>query len=230
MTQLHSLQNILGVTFADITYLHQSLVHRSCLNEANDHHLASNERMEFLGDALLGHVVAERLYHEFPNFSEGDLTKLRSSLVRTETLARIARSLNLGEYLFLGKGEDESGGRERRRNLACALEAVIGAVLVDQGFNAAQEFVLRILGEELERATEEKLEKDPKSTLQEMVQAEQRLTPVYRTEDATGPDHDRVFLVDVYVGETLLGRGSGKSKRAAEQQAAQVALKMMEGG
>ncbi|MCL0073473.1 ribonuclease III [Dehalococcoidia bacterium] len=236
MPQLDALQNILGVAFEDVTQLRQSLVHRSFLNESealsetsDDHPLSSNERLEFLGDALLGHVVAERLYCEFPDFSEGDLTKVRSALVRTETLARIARSLNLGDYLFLGKGEAESGGRRRQRNLACALEAVIGAILVDQGFNVAREFVLRILGKELERATEEKLEKDPKSRLQEVVQAEQRLTPVYRTDDVTGPDHDRIFVVDVFAGETFLGRGSGKSKRAAEQEAAVAALKTLEG-
>ena len=236
MPQLDALQNILGVAFEDVTHLQQSLVHRSYLNESealsetsDDHPLSSNERLEFLGDALLGHVVAERLYCEFPDFSEGDLTKVRSALVRTETLARIARSLNLGDYLFLGKGEAESGGRHRQRNLACALEAVIGAILVDQGFNVAREFVLRILGKELERATEEKLEKDPKSRLQEVVQAEQRLTPVYRTDNVTGPDHDRIFVVDVFAGETFLGRGSGKSKRAAEQEAAVAALKTLEG-
>ncbi|MCL0089294.1 ribonuclease III [Dehalococcoidia bacterium] len=236
MPQLDSLQNTLGVAFEDVTQLRQSLVHRSFLNESealsetsDDHPLSSNERLEFLGDALLGHVVAERLFCEFPDFSEGDLTKVRSALVRTETLARVARSLNLGDYLFLGKGEAESGGRRRQRNLACALEAVIGAVLVDQGFNVAREFVLRILAKELERATEEKLEKDPKSRLQEVVQAEQRLTPVYRTDDATGPDHDRIFVVDVFAGETFLGRGSGRSKRAAEREAAVAALKTLEG-
>jgi len=236
LPQLDALQNILGVAFEDVTHLQQSLVHRSYLNESealsetsDDHPLSSNERLEFLGDALLGHVVAERLYCEFPDFSEGDLTKVRSALVRTETLARIARSLNLGDYLFLGKGEAESGGRRRQRNLACALEAVIGAILVDQGFNVAREFVLRILGKELERATAEKLEKDPKSRLQEVVQAEQRLTPVYRTDNVTGPDHDRIFVVDVFAGETFLGRGSGKSKRAAEQEAAVAALKTLEG-
>ncbi len=224
MTQLDSLQNILGVTFADVSHLQQSLIHRSYLNEANGQRLSSNERLEFLGDALLGHVVAERLYCKFPDFSEGDLTKLRSALVCTETLARIARSLNLGDYLCLGKGEADSGGRRRERNLACALEAVIGAVLVDQGFNVAREFVLRVLGKELERATEEKLGNDPKSRLQEVVQEEQRLTPVYRTDDATGPDHDRIFVVDVFAGATFLGRGSGRSKRAAEQEAATAAL------
>jgi ribonuclease-3 len=228
LTQLDSLQDILGVTFEDVTHLQQSLVHRSYLNEADDHPLSSNERLEFLGDALLGHVVAERLYYEFPEFSEGDLTKVRSALVRTETLARIARSLNLGDYLFLGKGEAESGGRHRQRNLACALEAVIGAVFVDQGFNAARGFILRILGEELEQAAAERLQMDPKSRLQEVVQGERQLTPVYRTDEVSGPDHDRVFVVDVFAGETFLGRGSGKSKRAAEQEAAVAALKTLD--
>ena len=229
MTQLDSLQDILGVVFEDVTHLQQSLVHRSFLNEADDHPLSSNERLEFLGDALLGHVVAERLYCEFPGFSEGDMTKTRSALVRTETLAGVARSLNLGDYLYLGKGEAETGGRRRRRNLACALEAVIGAVLVDQGFDIARDFVLRILASEWDRVTNGKLERDPKSRLQELVQAEQRLTPIYQTNDVTGPDHDKLFVVDVFAGDKFLGQGCGKSKRAAEQEAALAALMVREG-
>jgi ribonuclease-3 len=226
---LDSLQALLGVTFEDVSLLEQALVHRSYMNEAGLPHLESNERLEFLGDALLSFVVARRLYSDFPNFSEGDLTKLRSSLVRTETLASIARSLNLGDYLYIGKGEDESGGRNRQKNLAGTLEAVIGAVLNDQGFEAAKEFVLRILGEELNQTTNEKLEKDPKSKLQEVMQAKQRLTPTYRTIDASGPDHERLFTVEVFGREVLLGRGSGRNKRAAEQEAAREALRNLKG-
>jgi ribonuclease-3 len=226
---LDSLQALLGITFKDVSLLEQALVHRSYMNEAGLPHLESNERLEFLGDALLSFVVARRLYSDFPNFSEGDLTKLRSSLVRTETLASIARSLNLGDYLYIGKGEDESGGRNRQKNLAGTLEAVIGAVLNDQGFEAAKEFVLRILGEELNQTTNEKLEKDPKSKLQEVMQAKQRLTPTYRTIDASGPDHERLFTVEVFGREVLLGRGSGRNKRAAEQEAAREALRNLKG-
>ena len=229
MTEIDSLQEILGVAFKDVSHLQQALVHRSYLNENPDFSLESNERLEFLGDALLGFVVAEKLYRGFPEFQEGDLTKLRSALVRTETLARVARSLNLGEYLYFGKGEEGSGGRHRQRNLACVLEAVIGAVLVDRGFGVAKKFVLRILSDELEQATEEKLKKDPKSRLQEVMQAEQQLTPLYQTIDTTGPDHERVFTVEVLGGDTLLGRGSGRSKQAAEQEAARAALEKLRG-
>ena len=229
MTDLDSLQEILGIAFKDVSHLQQALVHRSYLNENGAFPLPSNERLEFLGDALVGLVIAERLYSDFPDFHEGNLTKLRSSLVRTETLARVARSLKLGDYLYLAKGEDESGGRHRQRNLACTLEAVIGAVLTDQGFDAAREFVSRILSNEFEQIAEGKIENDPKSRLQEIVQAKQQLTPIYQTVDATGPDHERVFTVAVFAKETLLGRGSGKSKRAAEQEAARAALETLEG-
>ena len=224
MAELHSLEDILGINFRDISHLQQALVHRSYLNENPDFELESNERLEFLGDSLLNFVVTERLYLKFPHLAEGDLTRLRSALVRGETLARIAASLKLGDYLYLGKGEDASGGRERRRNLAAVLEAVIGAILVDRGFNTARDFILRVFGDELEQATEEKLKKDPKSKLQEVVQAEFRLTPVYRTVDVSGPDHDRVFKVEVLAGEALLGEGKGKSKQAAEREAAKAAL------
>ncbi|MDD5092970.1 MAG: ribonuclease III [Dehalococcoidia bacterium] len=229
MTELDRLQESLGVIFDDVSHLELALVHRSYLNEAGDCHPASNERLEFLGDAVLGFVVARKLYSDFPGFSEGDLTKLRSSLVRTETLARIAHSLQLGDYLYLGKGEEESGGRNRERNLACTLEAVIGAVLIDRGFGVAKRFVLRILREELRQAAEGKLQNDPKSKLQEVIQAGHRVTPTYRTIDATGPDHERVFTVEVFAGETLLGRGSGRKKRIAEQEAARDALRNLEG-
>lgn len=229
MAELKALEQILGIRFNDISHLQQALVHRSYLNENEGFSLPSNERLEFLGDALLGFVIAEQLYSEFPGFPEGDLTKLRSALVRTETLARVARSLNLGHYLYLGKGEDESGGRNRQRNLACTLEAVIGAVVTDQGFEVAREFVLRIFRSEFARIAEGKLEKDPKSKLQELTQAQQQLTPVYQTIDSAGPDHERVFTVGVFAGEKLLGRGSGKSKRAAEQEAARIALENLEG-
>ena len=229
LTDLDDLQATLGVTFEDPSLLQQSLVHRSYLSENPHFALSSNERLEFLGDAVLGFVVAEEIYHRFPDLSEGEMTKLRSALVRGETLGRVALSLNLGEYLYLGHGEEENGGRQRSRNLGRALEAVIGAVLVDQGMDAARGFILRILGGKLERAIEDKLRADDKSRLQQITQSEKKMTPVYRTIEEVGPDHAKVFTVEVLAGDSILGKGSGRSKRAAEMEAARDALKGLTG-
>lgn len=229
MLDFVNLQATLGVTFRDLSLLRQSLVHRSYLNENPDVPLVSNERLEFLGDAVLGFVVAEEIYHRFPDLSEGELTKLRSALVRGETLGRVALSLNLGEYLYLGRGEEETGGRRRTRNLGSTLEAVIGAVLIDQGFDAAKGFILRILGSELERRIEDKLVADYKSRLQQIIQSEHKITPVYRTIEEVGPDHAKVFTVEVLAGDSILGHGAGRSKRAAEMEAAREALESLTG-
>ena len=230
MTDLVGLQSILGVSFSDPSVLQQALVHRSYLNEIPASPTASNERLEFLGDAVLGFVVAEEIFRRFPDLSEGELTKLRSALVRGETLSAIALSLRLGDYLYLGRGEEESGGRQRPRNLSCALEAVIGAVLVDRGLDAARGFILMVLGDELERAIEDKLVADYKSRLQQIIQSERRVTPVYRTVEEVGPDHAKVFTVEVMAGSATLGQGAGRSKRAAEMEAAREALETLTEG
>lgn len=230
MADLATLQATLGISFKDLSLLQQSLVHRSYLNENPDLLLTSNERLEFLGDAVLGFVVAERLFSQFPDFSEGELTKLRSASVCRETLGRVGLSLHLGDYLYLGRGEEDSGGRHRRKNLSCALEAVIGSVLVDQGFDIARSFILRILGSELERAIEDKLTADYKSRLQQVIQSQRKVTPVYRTIEEVGPDHAKVFTVEVLVGDSILGRGVGQSKRAAEMEAAREALESLTRG
>lgn len=227
MDEIESLQELLGVSFNNPELLHQALVHRSYLNENPGFCLPSNERLEFLGDALLGLVVAERLYEGFPEFQEGRLTKLRSALVRTDTLARIARSLRLGDYLLLGKGEAETGGRHKKRNLAAAFEAVIGAVTVDQGFESARQVVLRVMESELKPALDQETERDPKSRLQEVIQARREPPPTYRIVDAAGPDHARTFTVEVLAGDAILGCGVGSSKRKAEQEAARAALAEM---
>lgn len=230
MLEHGALQAILGVNFKDGSLLQQALVHRSYLNENPAMHLVSNERLEFLGDAVLGFVVADELYTRFPDSSEGELTKLRAALVRGETLSRIASSLQLGEYLFLGHGEEESGGRSRPRNLSCALEAVIGAVFLDRGFDIARDFILKLLDDEVDVVVEDKLTDDYKSRLQQVIQSEQKITPVYRTVEEIGPDHAKVFTVEVLAGDTVLGRGSGRSKRAAEMDAARQALQGLSGG
>jgi len=227
VADLDVFEQIIGVTFRDRALLEQALVHRSYLNENPDLALPSNERLEFLGDAVLGLVVAEKLYHEFPHLSEGKMTKLRAALVRQETLASLAASLGLGGYLRLGWGEEVSGGRSRQTNLARAFEAVIGAIFLDQGFAVAADSILRLFGDQLRRITEGRLTTDYKSRLQEVVQAEQRLTPVYRMVEASGPDHDKRFVVEVMVGDTVIGRGAGRSKRMAEEEAARSAIERL---
>jgi len=226
LTDFANLQDILGVTFRDLSLLEQALVHRSYLNENPDFPLSSNERLEFLGDSLLGFVIAEKLYVEFPELSEGEMTKLRAALVRMETLARLASSLGLGDYLYLGRGEEASGGRARRSILARALEAVMGAVLVDQGFANAREFVLKLYHGEIGRALgdREMVAGDHKSRLQELIQAQHQVTPVYRTIKEEGPDHAKEFTVEVIVNGSVISVGRGKSKRIAEMEAARSAL------
>ena len=226
MTDFANLQDILGVTFRDLSLLEQALVHRSYLNENPDFPLSSNERLEFLGDSLLGFVIAEKLYVEFPELSEGEMTKLRAALVRMETLARLASSLGLGDYLYLGRGEEASGGRARRSILARALEAVMGAVLVDQGCANAREFVLKLYHGEIGRALgdREMVAGDHKSRLQELIQAQHQVTPVYRTIKEEGPDHAKEFTVEVIVNGSVISVGRGKSKRIAEMEAARSAL------
>ena len=220
------MQSTLGVTFRDLSLLEQALVHRSYLNEDSNFPLSSNERLEFLGDSLLGFVVAEKLYTEFPELSEGEMTRLRAALVRGETLARLASSLGFGDYLYLGRGEEASGGRARQSILAGALEAVVGAVLVDRGFARAKKFVLRLFDDEIGRAVrdEEMVVQDHKSRLQEFTQAQHQVTPAYRTIKEEGPDHAKEFTVEVVVSGSVIGVGRGKSKRIAEMEAAKSAL------
>ncbi|MEA1958496.1 MAG: ribonuclease III [Chloroflexota bacterium] len=230
MTDFIELQEKLDIIFRDPMLLQQSLVHRSYLHENPDFSLPSNERLEFLGDSMLGIVIAEKLFRDYPNLSEGGMTKLRAALVRRETLARMSRySLTLGDYLYLGHGEEASGGRSKQSILAGAFEAVIGAVLVDQGFEACRGLILRLYEGEVERAFEERLSGDFKSQLQEVVQARYHETPVYRIVREEGPDHAKEFTVEVIVGGGVIGVGCGRNKRSAEKEAARVALDTLGG-
>ncbi|MFC2032549.1 ribonuclease III [Chloroflexota bacterium] len=224
MANLTILQQILGVSFNDLSLLEQSLIHSSYINENPGLAQASNERLEFLGDAVLGLVVAEKLYHDFPHSTEGELTKLRAALVRGDILARMAAAINLSDYLYLGKGEETSGGRHKAANLAGSLEAVIAAVYLDQGLTVARNFILRLLDKELQKVASQGPEVDYKSQLQELIQSRQQQIPTYYLLEATGPDHNRRFTFEVRVGDTVLGKGSGKSKRIAETEAARSAL------
>ncbi len=222
---LKALEMTLGVTFREPSLLEQAMVHRSYFNENPGLSLPNNERLEFLGDAVLGFVVAERLYKVVPGMSEGEMTMLRSDLVRQETLARQAGSLGLGDFLLLGRGEEATGGRRRPSNLARALEAVIAAVLLDRGIVAARTFVLKVFSRELSRVASGKMNLEYKARLQQAVKDERRLVPSYRTVEISGPEHDLRYTVEVLVGEDVVGRGSGKNKKAAESEAARAALR-----
>ena len=224
LADLAELQQSLGVSFSDPSLLEQALVHSSYINENPGFTLTSNERLEFLGDAVLGLVVAEKLYQDFPQLSEGEMTRLRAALVRRETLARVARAIKLGDYLYLGKGEEASGGQRKPSNLAGVLEAVIAAIFFDQGLTATRESILKLFHEDLERVASRGAEVDYKSQLQELIQARQQPVPIYQVVEAVGPAHDRRFTVEVKIGDIVLGRGSGKSKKTAEVEAARSAL------
>jgi len=227
LADLATLQQTLGISFNDPSLLEQALVHSSYINENPGFALTSNERLEFLGDAVLGFVVTEKLYQDFPHLTEGDMTRLRATLVRRDTLSRIARAIRLGDYLYLGKGEEASGGRHKPANLASTLEAVIAAIYLDHGSATTKDLILRLFDIELQKVASHEVEADYKSQLQELIQARQKQTPTYYEVKAIGPDHDKRFTVEVRVGDTVLGRGSGKSKKLAETEAARSALEQL---
>ena len=227
MADLAALQQVLGISFNDLSLLEQALVHSSYINENPDLAPTSNERLEFLGDAVLDLVVAQNLYQNFPQFNEGEMTKLRAALVRQDTLAHMARAISLGDYLYLGKGEETSGGRHKPANLAGALESVIAAIFLDQGSDTTTDFILRLFSAELQKVISHGAGVDYKSQLQEFLQTKKYQAPVYHLVEAVGPDHDRRFTVEVRVGDTVLGRGSGKSKKRAETGAARSALEQL---
>jgi ribonuclease-3 len=224
MSNPNDLEANLGISFSDKSLLHRALTHRSYLNENPDNPLEDNERLEYLGDAVLDFITAEHLYHRFPEMDEGQLTSMRAALVREETLAYFASLLNLGPYLKLGKGEEAAGGRQRSPILCAAFEALVGALWLDQGLEATRAFIHPLIEPTVEQILREQLDKDPKSQLQELTQGRWQLTPRYRTVAERGPDHAKVFTVEVVVGGDVLGRGEGRSKQLAEQEAARAAL------
>jgi ribonuclease-3 len=215
---VYQLEQILGYTFADKTKLNTALTHRS-LGQDN------NERLEYLGDALLGFIIAEAIYRLYPGASEGELTRLRATLVKGETLAKLARKLNLGSYIKLGASELKSGGWRRSSILANAIEALIGAIYLDGGMDICRERVLQLYGDILKTSTPETLIKDPKTRLQEHLQSLQMNLPEYKVVMERGEAHDRIFTVRCEIpAMTISVQAEGKSKRNAEQAAAQLAL------
>lgn len=213
-----------ALSFSDLTLLRTALTHRSYLNEHPDLDWEDNERLEYLGDAVLDFLLAEYLFLGFPHASEGELTGLRAALVRRETLSRLGRGLEIGAALFMGHGEAETGGRARPATLCAAFEALVGALYLDQGLPAVSQWVLPMMAQELTNARVEVVDKDPKSRLQEQAQAQLGITPRYRTVGAEGPDHAKLFTVEVAIGALVVGTGDGLSKQIAAQQAALDAL------
>lgn len=224
MGDLLALEERLGVEITDYALLSKALTHRSYLNENPDEVIEDNERLEFLGDAVLDFVVGAYLFQRFPEMDEGGLTTLRSALVRTKTLAAFARDLGIGTCLRLGYGEAESGGRERPATLCAAFEAVIGAIYLDRGLDAVQSLVEQLAEPALKRIMAKSLHKDAKSEFQVWAQGEYNITPHYRVIDAEGPDHAKTFTVEVLVGDEVWGVGKGSSKQTAAQAAAEAAM------
>lgn len=230
MSTLNDFQARLSLRFANADLLQQALTHRSYVNEHGPEAAGDNERLEFLGDAVLDFVVGDMLYQRFPELPEGDLTRLRAALVRTDTLAGLAEKLGIGEQLQMGKGEESTGGRERPTNLCAAFEALVGALYLDNGLEVARLFVVAHMDELLTLVLNESLDRDARSAFQEWSQARLDITPVYETVSASGPDHLKEFVVEVKLGSVLAGRGSGRSKQAAAQAAARDAMRRLTAG
>lgn len=227
MADLSELENKLGIKFKNTSLLEKALVHSSYANENPYLASESNERLEFLGDAVLGMLVAESLYDDYPQHNEGMLTKMRSILVRSQTLAKVAGEYGLGDFLYLGKGERQSGGQDKEANLACSLEAVIAAIYLDQGLEICRKFINRAFSEEADIIPVEASSIDYKSRLQEAVQAYNKSTPKYKIVSSEGPPHNMLFTAEVSVNGKAVARGSGSSKRRAEAAAAKKAISVI---
>ena len=225
---LTDLETALGFVFEDKSLLQRALTHRSYLNENPDLPWLDNERLEFLGDSILGFITAEHLYHRFPEMKEGDLTSLRAALVRGETLAEFATALDVGPYLYVSRGEEAGRGRARPALLAATFEAILGALYLDQGIEPARSLVVRLIDYKTQEILRERLDRNPKSLLQELSQGHLKVTPIYRLIETRGPDHAREFTVEAILGEQVYGVGHGRNKQTAEQSAARSAITRLE--
>jgi ribonuclease-3 len=225
INDLNKFEEILNYRFKNIETLEKSLTHSSYSNEDKSYLKVNNERLEFLGDAVLSIAVSRFIFDTFPDYPEGDLTKLRSQVVCEDTLSIVAENLYVGKYLLLGKGEEASGGRNRKSILADAVEAIIAAIYIDGGYKEAQKFVLSNLKKYIHLAVEGKIITDYKSYLQEYFQGKNQNCRIrYVVTKEEGPDHEKMFHINVLVNKSLAGSGSGKSKKLAEQDAARSAL------
>lgn len=224
MNSINKLYQSIDYHFQNPSLLEKALTHPSCNNDKRCHE--NNERLEFLGDSVLSMIVAEHLYKTFPDRPEGELTKIRASLVCDQSLSEFARRIRLGEFLLMGKGEETSGGRDRKSNLENAFEALIAAIYLDGGLEVARRFIMRFIPESIELDSIRNI-RDYKTTLQEIIQQNPEEKIHYCMVGESGPDHDKVFDVEVHLNSNVIGKGRGKSKKQAEQNAAKQALDLM---
>lgn len=221
------LEKLIGVKFKDPQILNQALIHRSYLNENKNLKLPSNERYEFLGDAVLEMWISETLFKMFPQYSEGDLTNLRALIVCTQNLALVSTSYSLGEYIYLSRGEETHGGRTNTSILADTFEAVLGAIFLDRGYKVSFKFLNTALLKNVTEISKQKIYKDPKSIFQEIAQEKRGVTPHYQTISESGPDHQKTFEVGVFLNDEMIASGTGNSKQKAEENASQKATKII---
>ena len=226
MVDFSKFEEKMNIVFKDKNLLKQAFTHRSYINENPRSGLKHNERMEFLGDAVLELVVSDYLFKKYPDKTEGDLTYYRSALVNSVVLAESARNLGMNDFLLLSKGEAKDTGKARQYILANTFEAVVGAIYLDQGYQTAEVFIAGILFDRVEEMVSKKLWRDAKSQVQERAQEYLDITPTYRVLEEHGPDHDKQFTVGIFFGGKLIADGEGMSKQGAEQKAAQKALKI----
>jgi ribonuclease-3 len=230
LSGLDELQSTIGITFDNPAILGQAFIHTSYIYENLDRQSGDNQTMEFLGDAVLNMLVAEALYRGFPTLPEGKLTEIRVSLIRQEKLAEKAADIKLGDYLLLGKGEEASGGRGKRNNLADTFEALTAAIFLDRGLDVTRQFIISVFCKELEDIKAGRLSSNFKAILQEFTQAEFKTLPEYEIIESSGPDHDKVFVVSVSLGDVVLAVGSGKTRKTAESEAARTAYLKLSAG
>ncbi len=223
----NEIEKKLDVVFTNKDLLERAFIHRSYINENRGKALENNERLEFLGDAVLELIISSHLYSQYSKKSEGELTAIRSAIVRTESLAIQSRELGLGEHLLMSKGEEDSGGKDKDFLLANLFEAVLGAIYIDKGYQEAEIFIKKTLLPKITRIIEEESFIDPKTKVQEIIQSKYKETPTYEVLKAEGPDHDKHFTVGLKVGQKLFSEGNGASKQKAEEEAAKKALDVL---
>ncbi len=227
MNKYAELEAKIEIKFGDPALFDVAFTHKSYINEHRDENLKDNERLEFLGDAVLELAATNHLFYNYPDKPEGEMTAYRSALVKGKHLAKVAKNLDLGKYLFLSHGEEKSGGREKNYILANTVEALIGAIYIEQGYDTAEKFIKKFIIAEIDTIIEQGLHIDPKSQLQEMAQDKEDFTPYYELVANDGPDHDKQFTMGVYINDKIIAEGTGSSKQKAENSAAENALKAL---
>jgi ribonuclease-3 len=224
----NEIEEKIGVKFKNRNYLQTAFTHRSYLNEHKEENIENNERLEFLGDAVLELIISSNLYHNYPDKAEGELTSIRAALVRTESIAEETKRLKVGQYLRMSKGEEESGGQEKTYLLANLYESIIGAIYLEAGYEECRSFVDRTLLKKIKRIIREELFIDPKTKVQEIIQERFKVTPTYELVKEEGPDHEKSFTVEIKRANRTIAYGVGHSKQKAEEDAARNAIELLE--